>query len=116
MSPNEPEYWTALGRRAVACKRWRWMFGMLTMTGHRFAVQVGGVPEGEIPDLRDPATVGCLLAMVREAHGCEDAFCTRSYGNGPGGYGGWIVKLDIKIVGRGATEAEALVGALEVAP
>jgi hypothetical protein len=46
-----------LGRRAVACKHWRWMDGMVTF---------GFVGE-DVPDLSDPATLGCLLALVREA-------------------------------------------------
>jgi hypothetical protein len=70
-----------LGRRAVACKHWRWMEGM-QVEPLRFRVvwltedmigesdQVSyfwkNVPD-LYPDLSDPATLGCLLALVREA-------------------------------------------------
>ena len=69
----------ALARRAVACRGWRWMPGMLTSHGARYLgfdlwvdrgqrVAVFADPdEGEVPDLTDPATLGCLLALVREA-------------------------------------------------
>jgi hypothetical protein len=56
-----------LGRRAVACKGWRWLPGMRTDLRER-------VPEDDdpydshpdswadaIPDLSDPATLGCLV-------------------------------------------------------
>ena len=78
-----------LARRAVACKHWRWMPGMLgthpTMSHDPLyarileiypregAMWVGQgdlffpLEEGTIPDLSDPATLGCLLALVREA-------------------------------------------------
>lgn len=78
----------ALARRAVACKGWRWMPGMLTtcdlravdggdeyVIGHRSGPTKdgGGWYDGEaaglLPDLTDPATLGCLLALVREARG-----------------------------------------------
>jgi hypothetical protein len=70
-----------LGRRAVACKHWRWMDGM-QVEPLRFRVvwltedMIGesdqtsyfwkNVPD-IYPDLSDPATLGCLLALVREA-------------------------------------------------
>ena len=53
------------------------------------------------PDLTDAATLGCLLALVREAWG-DPTLCTRfADGVWNGGY---------------STEAEALVGALEATP
>jgi len=55
-----------LSKRAVACKGWRWMRGMLAKdTGLRLDEETDDW-EGEVPDLSDPATLGCLLALVRE--------------------------------------------------
>ncbi len=79
----------ALAKRAVACKGWRWMPGMRTTEGMRTihdprlwpdrpcAIREGtwvdtAVPRplgDHLPDLTDPATLGCLLALVREARG-----------------------------------------------
>ena len=69
---------TELARRAVACEGWRWMEGMSTTEGD-IVVGVGddtitlrddGVMHAEhsgvLPDLNDPATLGCLLGLVRE--------------------------------------------------
>ncbi len=66
-----------------------------------------------IPDLTDPATLGCLLALVREAHGDPLAVCVaRSAGE-------WEVRLvppsRWHLVASGDTEAAALVAALEAA-
>ena len=80
-----------LGKRAVACKHWRWMPGMLitpaderaalfpgrivavdaynarlvweTGTGH--VVGQTWLTENFVPDLSDPATLGCLLTLGR---------------------------------------------------
>ena len=66
-----------LGKRAVACRHWRWLGGALRIvpaphegaTGYTIRVPQDGYREapGEYPDLSDPATLGCLLALVREA-------------------------------------------------
>jgi len=126
-----------LGRRAVACKAWRWMAGMLRGDGFRCT----WVDEDErelaaptwcangiewlnrragpkdLPDLTDPATLGCLLALVREAHLDPMASATR------GKYTPDMVYVDLYhvnengpcrgVAGFAATEAEALVHALE---
>jgi hypothetical protein len=97
-----------IARRAVACKRWRWMPGMLTKDGIRLErVDPDGYGIGRsaggyaytlnadsVPDFSDAATVGCLLYLVREAYGAD-----------------WLTPA--RLLGNGATEAEALVAALE---
>ena len=108
----------ALARRAVACRGWRWMPGMKLTTGLRLSESL--VPftfPVDLPDLADPATLGCLLALVREAHG-DSACCVLPIDYGPGGVL-WVVQL---IAGGRSltarhwpTEAEALVAALEAA-
>ena len=132
-----------LARRAVACKGWRWLPGMLAgpaadpawlrLTNEEWAVCSGpylgtvlppeaGSADGwsrgwsmvqwsendYLPDLTDHATVGCLLALVREAwsdpmlFAFPDAFPDR-----------WtVVNVDC---GHHATEVAALVAALEAA-
>jgi len=79
-----------LGRRAVACKHWRWLDGMQTtcflrviegsdgfVIGHRHGVTrdrggwYDGDADGLLPDLSDAATIGCMLVLVREAWTCD---------------------------------------------
>jgi hypothetical protein len=107
-----------LARRAVACKGWRWMPGMLTTEGMRVVVRCFGddnEPDDAIPDLTDPATLGCLLALVREAWGRHSGTARRW------SVDGWYWHADYNeqtACGHRLyrTEAEALVAALEDAP
>jgi hypothetical protein len=120
-----PEQMIELAKRAVACKGWRWMPGMRTVRddGHGFhigcTVAASKVKPEWLPDLTDPATVGCLLALVREAWGDH----ATSFANGyeePQGV--WVVHNGRfssddygHEIAKGSTEAEALVAALETA-
>jgi len=109
-----------LARRAVACTGWKWMPGMLAVTsngvvGFRVADSVVVPPTCLVglPNLTDPATLGCLLALVREAWGEPKANLS------------WVTDDKCMVVfdtGHAqkfllaSTEAEALVYALESAP
>ena len=108
----------ALAHRAVACRGFRWMPGMADCYGRRLREGDWLDPAAEFPDLRDPATLGCLLALVREVHEDECA-CVFPIDYGPGGVR-WVARLTAG--GRDMTqqvhvsEAEAIVAALEAAP
>jgi hypothetical protein len=130
MSSNPLENLEDLARRAVACKRWKWMPGMLSAKGLRvtrcdrdgyvvgYYENLSYVAEcvpGTLPDLWDPATFGCLLALVRQAWGAGVHLVPD---------GGWYVKGARLKNGNGdtinlgicaTTEAEALIAALEAA-
>ena len=129
---------TLLAKRAVACKGWRWVPGMATVQGERvvlmdddgtlrLAAPWGGTvgvtavrsffdSSGAcLPDLTDPATLGCLLALVREAWGDER---TAVKWWEPEGCAYYAHPLDTwrPPATLFASEAEALVAALESAP
>jgi len=120
--------------------------GMQMVSASEYPYDDDGVPEYRwadltlIPDLTDPATLGCLLALVREAHGSPMVtFEGQTYASvlcvvcGSGNYyirrdcgdgeealyvdGVWSanVRHGVDEVSC-ATEAEALVTALEAAP
>lgn len=71
----------------------------------------GNLQADDVPCLNDPATLGCLLALVREAWGDPTGSC-----NYIDGYDcmAWVAWFGVEH--HGLTELEALVVALEAAP
>ena len=86
------------------------------------AIHEGAVSRSDVPDLTDPATLGCLLALVREAwadEGCAAVVASYTFESGyrwrvVGGHhhGSGFMAMSEK---HYQTEAEALVAALEAA-
>ena len=121
-----------LAKRTVSCEGFRWMVGMLCLTDEDgYAARIlhvglkastsetadsyngggiitrGCIREDSLPDLDDPATIGCLLTLVRVAWHDPNACVMRPDL-------AWRVQGDIRSpVITGKTEAEALVAALE---
>lgn len=105
-------------KRAVACAGWRWMPGMLSLPPQADRCQRDGqMMVRRLPDFTDPATVGCILALVREANGAPNV----SSWAGPDGWGvgvwtgGMLWAFSALVLPVFATEADALVAALEAA-
>jgi len=99
--------------------------GNAVMTLHDCGI-MGGFPDAGsaypfLPDLDDPATLGCLLALVRAAweprRGSDSIASTIQVGKkwGVGARGG-SETLALIVLPTFDTEAEALVAALEAAP
>ena len=100
---------TALGKRLAACRHFRPMPGLKDMQGRTWddSLLWRWNSEVDVPDLRQPASMGILIACVREAYG--DPFVYLAPADG------WFVGRGARdgIIAEGATEAEALVAALE---
>ena len=132
-----------LGERAIACRGWRWVAGMMTLDGELavYATPPGSEDQGPhlvqvfderierlrgvwlhkeqiLPDLSYPSTLGAMLALVRAAWKDDTLAATYHEGEDDGVAGGWdITAGDFSILGvQVATEAEALLLALEFAP
>ena len=132
MTDTEAE---ALGKRLVACRHFRPLRGMLDMQGRTWDTSLLWRWSNvcDVPDLRDPATLGCVLALVREAWRCPTIYVrqstTRRVSDGVIAWEVCDLYLDAEACralgvscegsvgswGHGS-EAEALVVALERAP
>jgi len=132
----------SLTTRAVATEGWRWLPGMLVLTRDGLHLRISATTKSGasdagsfigvtrtgkaygwrrkgLPDLTDPATLGCLLHLVRKAWADRgtvhvDEPVAEALGEP------WIVRVldgmaDRIWTSRGATEAEALIAALEAA-
>lgn len=121
MTPDELR---ALADRVVLSRHFRPMAGMRDLQGRTWTANpLWRWHPHDRPDLSDPATLGCMLALVREAWECA-VILTPDYElydeevqQGPHIIG-WRAVETVRwmTVGEGATEAEALVAALEAAP
>lgn len=97
--------------------------GMQMVSASEYPYDDDGIPEyrwadaTHVPDLTDPATLGCLLALVREAWNADWIYVVCDQMNDPedGGYL-WRVCVPWASDIVAPTEAEALVAALEAAP
>lgn len=118
---------SALGKRALLCKGWKWMAGMLARCD-RLVVEDqeegqegcwyfgdGGCQSGfvwpdehRLPQFEDPATLGCLLQVVREAWGVDVWTEPQQLARTP-----WACRIRGHQGYFGSSEAEVLVRALE---
>ena len=114
MTDTEAE---ALGKRLVACRHFRPLRGMLDMQGRTWDTSLlwRWNNDVDVPDLRDPATLGCVLALVREAWGDSGMF-VRPRGNKMRPDWAVFTGANSDIVCAALSEAEALVAALKAAP
>jgi hypothetical protein len=113
-------YLEALARRAVACGHWRWMPGMRWSTEDDhgrlddYQPEYMGRPGDALPDFRDPATIGCLLALLRKAYHQPRIVAVPMANDKWGVAIPSVLRTTDRF--RSDTEAEALVKALEAAP
>lgn len=126
-----------LARRLISCKGFYWMPGMRASwigmdTGWRILSHSDSWYEGEgirdslpggptkLPDLTDPATLGCLLTLVRRAWRDQRLVAIYCEAANPNQSEGWAVQSAdnrLPIAGEDyMSEAEALVVAMESAP
>ena len=126
-----------ISEKLIKSKHFRWMPGMRTLGDWRIinvdadGVEVvtdlgevvlfhtGDLPliASSLPDLSDPATLGCLLSLAREAW--VDPTASTAATREVGGTRGWIMdcwdpKSPLNGIGPFKSEAEVLVKALEM--
>lgn len=112
------EAFIALGRRAVNSRAWHNLPGMVNFHGYRLTDEDLVPAVGRfvrffgVPNLDDITTRSCILPLIRNAKD-DDTIITRKHKDGwrveqPKDEGYWYIEL-----GKGVTELEALVDALE---
>ena len=132
------EEWKKLGNLAEHCERFRWLPGMLGRYGNKCRPRLteesrvpGRLftpgPHGTWPDFRDPATLGCLLELVRDVVAFDEVWVARDcYADSITGRSAatlresWTVYGErshdfVRQIASGPTPAHALVAALEAA-
>ena len=117
-----------LSLRAIKCRYWRWAPGMVDTFG-RLNTEIGWfrpmrahdqaqIPPlaARLPDLDHPATLGCLMALVREVWKAERLYSSWFLDaqrwevlTVPDGQNSGFTEL----IGHGPTEAASWVSALE---
>jgi hypothetical protein len=109
---------TALGKRLVACNGFKPMRGMLDMHGRTWDASLlwRWNSAVDVPDLRDPATLGCVLALVREAWDDPSLSVLFDHDGCKWRVGRWEDDGLALRCRCADTEAHALVAALEAAP
>jgi hypothetical protein len=99
-----------LAEYAVTLPDWRWMRGMVDSHDEIVKADIASAywkTPDLLPDLKDPATVGCVMAMVRKKYG-KHAFVRYSVS-----FDEWCVGTSADIlVEEMPTEAHALIAAL----
>ena len=118
----------SLARRAVACKKWRFLPGMqviekqngrtsrltsIARLGWNTVLESGAWMRFRdtadlLPDFSDPVTAAAVLPLVREAWGDAQASSSRLCGR-------WVVVVGGIVRSEGTTELEAAIAALEAA-
>lgn len=103
----------ALGKRLVACRHFRPLRGMLDLQSRTWDASLlwRWNSDVDVPDLRDAATRGVLLELVRLAWDDPALYALPTFR----GEGDWHV-LTKRGLWSGETEAEALVASIEAAP
>ena len=117
---NEEEL--EIARGFVDCSRWQWLPGIRAVGRKGYPAawfrveeplrRLGGVWRDSVPDITDPATLGCILHLVRDVWGSPTAYLY-CYGRS------WFFEPqqpDPTNHPSGRTEAETLLHALQVAP
>ena len=95
--------------------------GMQMVSVSEYLYDDEGVPEyrwadlTHVPDITDPATLGCLIALARELYK-EPRLAVVPNGAGWSVSRVWLRSPHDRVAGVYALEAEALVAALEAAP